>query len=95
MIHVHNMKVGFPCLERAWQASTLASWSALRPQAHQPRPGLLEASRRLISRCEIHPESSYFEAWIILHALVNISWALLWRDMAHLCKDIAADASRV
>lgn len=76
MIHVHNMKIRFPCPENVWQKDNIMSWNMAK--AEMPRlPSLLEASRSLISKCEIPPGTSNFNAWILLHALISISWALV------------------
>jgi hypothetical protein len=76
MIHVHSMKIRFPCEESLWQRDNVVSWAMARPNVPS-RPTLLEASRSLISKCEILPGTSNFVAWILLHALISISWALV------------------
>lgn len=76
MIHVHNMKIRFPCSDGVWSKDNTISWTMAK--AEMPRlPSLLEASRSLISKCEILPGTSNFVAWILLHALISISWALV------------------
>ena len=76
MIHVHSMKIRFPCPDDVWQKDNVMSWAMAKAQMPQ-LPSLLEASRSLISKCEILPGTSNFVAWILLHALISISWALV------------------
>lgn len=76
MIHVHSMKIRFPCPDNVWQKDNVMSWAMAKAEMPQ-LPSLLEASRSLISKCEILPGTSNFVAWILLHALISISWALV------------------
>ncbi|KAM0746959.1 hypothetical protein T439DRAFT_383596 [Meredithblackwellia eburnea MCA 4105] len=83
MVHSFAMKIPFPCSEMLWAAQDYRHWS-LRLGYEKEQPSFRNALRNLSTNGIIDPDISAFNAWILLHGCISVSWTLLWRDLADL-----------
>lgn len=84
LIHCFSMQCELPCANALWDAPDPQTW--VFNQAHNPIPGTLSlrnALRDLLGK-EVVTTTEDFGLWILLHGLLSVSWALLFRDLGAL-----------
>ena len=79
--HCFSLQISLPCAEMAWTSANPFDW-AQSMRERRPLPPIRSSLRDLAGRGVINAVLDDQALFILLHALMSISWALLFRDLS-------------